>query len=454
MEKVRRGKIVEGTVILVSDEECYVDIGAFADGVVYKDHLSLESIESCHDVVSEGDTLTFKVTDIANDDEEQRILLSRLAVIHHEKRKEFNDFLEENEVFEAKVIKSNKGGLILKKQGVEMFMPMSHIDFKRVQAKDFIGKTLKCTVLENEGRNLVVSRKNVLRQLHKEEKKEELDEMNVGDVLEGSIVRVLDFGAFVRFERVEGLLHKSEISHYRVNDARDVLKKGEKVQVKVISREKNKVGLSAKRLKPSPWDKFAKEHNVGDKVEGKIVKKMANAMLLEIEKEVVGIINKRDYSWDPNHNLAGDVEEGDSLEVKILNMNPKRERMTLSKKHLEYNPWNDVSVKVGEETSGVVKELRENGAIVEVQGVEAFLPIGEIKDEHVSDVKAELTVEDAIKVLVKDLDKKNWKMIVSIKALKQRKEKETFKKFKKDEKQAQKQTLGDLFKDKFKELKD
>jgi len=207
-------------------------------------------------------------------------------------------------------------------------------------------------------------------------------------------------------------------------------------------------------LEPTPWDKYTEEHKVGDEVTGKVVRKMKNAMLLEVAKDVVGMISSRDYSWNPHENLAGMVEVGDEVNVKILSIDVKKRRMSLSKKHLEYNPWADVSVKKGEQISGTVTELQSNGAIVQVQNVNAFLPIGEISSERISQVSDALKLEDVINAIVLDVDKDNWRMKISIKALKDQKERELFEKYKESEEEVKKQTLGDLFKDKFDEFKE
>jgi len=447
----KRGKIVKGTVFMVKDNMCYVDIKAHIDGIIYKEYLTLEDIESCSEVVKEGDELEFKITNI--DEENQQILLSRIPVLQREQRADFDDFATQDEIFEAKVVKTSKHGLILNYSGVELFMPASHIDLEHVEIEDFKGRTLECKVIEHNNRRSVVSRKLVLKQREKQAKKTEFEAIQVGDVLTGKIANVLDFGAFVTIGKNDGLLHRSQISHYRINNAKDALTVGDEIKVEVISKEKGKIGLSAKKLLKTPWQSFAENVKIGDEVEGKVVKKMANAMLLEVEREVVGIMNEKDYSWDPKENLAGEVHEGDTLKVKVLSMDVKKRRMSLSKKHLEYNPWNDVSVKVKEVISGTVKEIQSNGALVEVQGVNAYLPISEISTEHVNDINQAIKVDDVINAIVLELDKRNWHLKISIKALKEKQERDTFNKYKAEEKAVAAPTLGDLFKEKFEDLK-
>ena len=173
-----------------------------------------------------------------------------------------------------------------------------------------------------------------------------------------------------------------------------MVKEGQKVTVKVLEKKNDKLKLSIKALQKTPWDLFAEENKVGDTVTGKIVRKMANGMLIEVAKDVVGMISSREYSWDPRQNLAGTVGVGAMLELQIVSFDPEARKMGLSKKHLEYNPWKDVTVKVDEEVSGVVEELQTRGALVKIQNVQAFLPIGEITTERVQQVSEVLKVED------------------------------------------------------------
>ena len=451
MNNVKVGRVVEGTVFQVNEDVCYVDLGAFADGLVNKDHLSLTPINSCKDVVKEGDVLKFKVSQINYDD--QRIILSRLDMLREENRSKFNAELTTDFRLKAKVTRVNRGGLQLRYKDIELFMPASHVDVKQVNLDDFKDQTLECKVIENDGRKVVVSRKLLLKEDAKIARREALESIKVGDKIEGTVTKLMDFGAFVKIGVVEGLLHRSEISHYQVKNVSDVLTEGDTLTVEVIKKEKNKIGLSVKSMEKTPWEIFEETHKVGDEVEGTIIRKMATGMLVEIEKEVVGIISERDYSWDPRENLAGTVEVGHKLTLKILTLDVPKRRMSLSKKHLEYNPWNDVSVKVNEEVSGQVEALQTNGALVKVQGVKAFLPIGEISSDRVNQISDVLKVDDIIKAIVLDVDKRNWRMKLSIKALKEQKERAIFENYKKDEVEVKKQTLGDLFKDKFDQFK-
>ncbi len=451
MKKVKVGMVVEGKVFYVTDESVYIDIKAFADGVIHKKALTLEEIDSCKDVMKEGDMITAKIRRI--DQDNQQILLSRIDILRDEKRNRFGDAAGKNERIKVKVKLVTKGGLVCMHDGVEMFMPLSQIDIKRIEAADFENQTLECTIIETGYRKIIISRKKILEEDLKVQREEAFKSLKIGQVIEGKVVRVVDFGAFVSIGDIEGLVHISQISHHQVAKVSDVLTQGDIVNVEIIRLDKKRVGLSIKKLLKTPWQLYAEEHKVGDKVIGKIVRKMAKGMLAEVSRDVIGLISSKDYSWDPKTNLAGEVEVGHEIELQILSLDVNSRKMGLSKKHLSYNPWNDVTIKMGEEVSGTVEELQSRGALVKIQGVNAFLPIGEISNQRVEKVADVLKFEEVIKVVVLEVDKREWKMVVSIKQLLDQKQKKEFAEYLKTEEKAKTTTIGDLFGDKLKDLK-
>ncbi|MCK5732485.1 MAG: S1 RNA-binding domain-containing protein, partial [Tenericutes bacterium] len=263
---------------------------------------------------------------------------------------------------------------------------------------------------------------------------------------------ITDFGAFVKIgEHTEGLIHISEISHYRVKNVSDYLEVGQDISVKIIKIKGRRISLSSKVLLETPWDLFVKKYNVGDKVNGTVVRKMQYGMLLEVEKEIVGLLNRFDFSWNPDENLAGETEVGSVIEVKITSINNSKKQFSLSRKHLSYNPWADLKFKRGDLVSAQVLRIEEKAAIVEVEGVEAFLPIGECSVEHINSPSEVVKLEEVIKVEVIDFLPKQWKMVVSIKSIQNKKNREEYDK-NLSENVSSSQSLADLFKD-FKEKK-
>ncbi len=445
---------ITGTVYSVKKNEVTVDIGYVTEGTIYLNELTKKPVESCEEIVKEGDEIEVIVKKV--DDEKGIVLLSRLAIEEAEAFDKLQTYFDEDKIVEAKVLKTNKGGLVLSALGFDrMFMPIGEISVDYISNPDvYVGKTMDVKVIEIKRDRVVVSHKSVEKDQLKEKKQAELEEISKGDILEGKVTKILPYGAFVRFGQVEGLLHISEISHHNVKHVSDVLSEGQTVKVKVIDAKNNKRSLSMKALEKTPWEQFAEAHKVGEEVTGKVVKKMQFGMLVEIEKGVAGIINRYDYSWDPRHNLAGEVNVGDDIKVKILDINPKARKMTLSKKHLEYNPWEDVNVRVGEAVSGEVKELQDRGALVDINGVNAFLPIGEIVDRHITGVAEALKEGEVINASVLKFDKRQWQMVISKKAYDEKQVRDEYKKHLKSEnKEDQSQTLGELFADKLKAFK-
>lgn len=451
-KNVSEGSIVTGTIYEVKDTELIIAIdGVPTEGTLSLEQISKKPILSLKDLYQKGDSIDVQV--IKKDDE--HLILSRLDIERKATFEALQDFFSQDKAFEALVKGANRGGLSLEYEGYELFMPASEVSVTYTSnLADFAGQQLLVKVIEIRRDKIVVSHKLVEKEGEKINKQKELESIQVGDVLEGTVIKILDFGAFVRFQYAEGLVHISQLSHHQVEKVSDVLKEGQKVTVKVIDAEGDKRGLSLKALEPTPWEAFAKNHQEGDKVTGKIIKKMQFGFLVEVAPDVVGMVNKFDYSWDPNYNLAGDVSEGEDIEVQILSIDVKKRRMQLSKKHLEYNPWDDVKVKVGEKVSGEVKALQSHGALVEIQGVNAYLPIGEIKEERLERVADALKEGDVINAIVKKFDARRWSLVISKVAYDEQVVREEYQKYMKTEDtENQSQTLGELFADKFASLK-
>lgn len=451
MNKVKVGMIVEGTVFLVTDETVYLDIQSYADGVIHKKAFALGDIDSCKDYCKVGDVIRAKINRI--DTDIQQILMSRIDILKEENVKSVQDLAKSNERIKALVKGVNNGGLSLTYQGVELFMPASMIDLNMVNPEDFVNKTLECKVIEADQRRITVSRRVILEEDLRNLKTKEYNELKVGQIITGKVTKIAAFGAFVQVGNNEGLIHISQLSHHQTSEVTEVVKEGEEVTAQIISLDKKRIGLSIRALQKTPWVIFGDEHKVGEVVTGKVTRKSGQIIYVEVARDVVGILNSKDYSWDPRENVAGNINVGEELSLQILSMDIEKRRLALSKKHLDYNPWNDVTVSVGEEVSGTVEDLQSNGALIKIQGVKAFLPISEITGERVNQVSDVLKINDVINVVILELDKKMWKMKVSKAQLVDAKQRKEFETYLKTEEKAQSQTLGDLFGDKLKKFK-
>ena len=432
MANLRVGALIRGAeVIRVEDNVAYLGVGAKCDGTIYLDYYTLDkNVKSLKDVLKEGDRIDVEVSKITS----ENVFLSRIGLEEKEKRDKIIRKIMNRHPFEALVTKAVEDGIYLEKDGVKLFCPNNYIDL----AQDFdknslVNTTTKVLFVKTEqderGKTkFIVSRKQVIYNEQRKAKEKEFESINVDDVLEGTVERITDFGAFVKFNTVEGLVHLSEVSHYHIKNASEILEVGQKVTVKVIKKTESKIQLSIKALEKTPWELFLEKHNVGDVIKTRIVKKDANFMLCEAERDVVGILNKSDYSWRRDNNFQGEVEEGDEVELQIIYIDKQKEKMTLSKKHLEYNPWQDVHFSPREVVTGTVERFTNTGAIVKVGNVEAFIPD---RDASSQGKRAEevLKVGDVINAQVIKVDPTKWYLQLSLRSLEEAKEREYVDKF-------------------------
>lgn len=447
------GDIVTGTVVNVGDSEVLVDVGYTCEGVIYKQYIASEKVDSLKDIFKIGDEIKVKITQFKQGDESDSLLLSRLDILKQEKLDAVRDELEINKDVTFKVKRAVKGGLLLDFHGIEAFLPESLISLKDsdVNKEELVGQKIEARVIEidQKGRRerIIVNRKQLLYEQLKSLEKAEFEAIKIDDVVEGTVKRITEYGAFVSLgEYTEGLVHISEVSHLRVNKVEDFLEVGQTVTVKVIKIKGRRISLSIRALQETPWDLFTQQYKVGDQVTGKIVRKMQYGMLVEIAPEIVGLLNRFDYSWNPDENLAGTVEVGQEIELKITSINKSKQQFALSKKHLEYNPWADLKFKKGELVSAEVKRIEEKGAVLEVEGVEAYMPISECSVEHINRVEDALKVNDIVTAQIIDFLPKRWKMTLSMKSIQEKKNREAYES-QLEENVSGNQSLHDLFKD-------
>ena len=433
MANQKIGALVRGAeVVLVKDNEAFISVGDKGEGVIHLDHFTTDkSIQSLKDVLHVGDKID---VEIAGRTPSGTALLSRLGIEEREKRRKIERKIMNRHPFEATVKKVTEDGLILEKDGVRLFCPNNYIDLNSEFDKNTLLNTQTRVVFakseqDEKGRTtFIVSRKQVQYNEERKAREADFERIQVGDELEGPVTKLTEFGAFVSLGHVEGLVHLTEISYYRIKSPAEALNVGDIVKVKVLKKTETKIQLSIKALQKTPWELFLENHKVGDVVEGRIVKKGERFMLLEVEKEVVGILNSADYSWKKDDNFAGTVEEGDMVKVQITYIDKDKERMTLSKKHLEYNPWQDANFKYGDEVTGTIERFNNTGAVVKVGNVEALL---NNRDASTNGKPANEVFKegDIIKARVVKVDPERWYLQLSVRSIEESKEREYVDKF-------------------------
>jgi small subunit ribosomal protein S1 len=334
---INEGEVVRGTVVRVDKDEVLVDIGYKSEGVIPVSELSIRRSVNPADEVRLGDEIDALV--MTKEDSEGRLILSKKRARFEMAWKRIEGAAESGEPVEGSVIEVVKGGLILD-LGVRGFLPASLVDIRRVQNLDeFLGKALRCKVIElNRSRNnVVLSRRAVLEDERKEMRQAILDRLSPGDVVEGTISNIVDFGAFVDLEGIDGLIHISELSWSHVNHPSEVLEIGQTVQVKVldIDRDRQRISLGLKQTQSDPWQQVIDAYRENDVVEGRVTKVVTFGAFVEILPGVEGLVHISELAQHHVENPREIVSQGDLVRVKIIEMDADRRRLSLSLKRVE-----------------------------------------------------------------------------------------------------------------------
>lgn len=368
MTKIYPKDIVKGTVLNVKDDEVFVDIKYRADGIIKKDEMTEKEAEDPKNAFKEGEEIDVYI--IKLDDGEGNVSLSTRRVEGLKNWKKLIEAYENNEIVKALVTDSNTGGLVVKVLGINGFIPSSQITTYFIRHfKQFEGKELdtKIISIDEKKRRVVLSSRII-----QEEKLDSIWNALVPDsIVTGKIVRMVDFGAFVDLGGVDGLIHISDISWDRIEKPSDVLAVGQEVEVKILraNRERNRVSLGLKQLTERPFESFINHNKVGDVVEGEVVNLLDFGAFLKLKEGVEGLVHVSQLSNEHVEKPSDLLNIGDKLEVKILEINPEQQRISLSKKAL-LEPVKQVKEKkeVSEKSNSVERKPRvkkENHAPVE-----------------------------------------------------------------------------------------
>jgi len=334
---INEGEVVHGKVVRVDKDEVLVDIGYKSEGVIPVAELSIRRSVNPEDEVKLGDEVDALV--LTKEDADGRLILSKKRARFEIAWKAIEGAAESGEAVIGKVIEVVKGGLILD-LGVRGFLPASLVDIRRVQDLDeFLGQELRCKVIElNRSRNnVVLSRRAVLEDERKEMRQAILDRLSPGDVVEGQISNIVDFGAFVDLDGMDGLIHISELSWSHVNHPSEVLEIGQDVQVKVldIDRDRQRISLGLKQTQSDPWQQVVDAYNENDVVQGKVTKVVTFGAFVEIMPGVEGLVHISELAQHHVENPREVVSQGDVVNVKIIEVDAERRRLSLSLKRVD-----------------------------------------------------------------------------------------------------------------------
>jgi len=331
------GDVVSGKVVRIDQDEVLVDIGYKSEGVIPSNELSIRKSVDPAEEVELGEEVDALV--LTKEDQEGRLILSKKRARFEKAWRRIEKAADSGEPVEGTVIEVVKGGLILD-LGVRGFLPASLVDIRRVQNLDeFMGQKLECKVIElNRSRNnVVLSRRAVLEEERKEVREQILGRLQPGQVVEGKISNIVDFGAFVDLEGIDGLIHISELSWSHVNHPSEVVSIGDTVRVKVldIDKDRQRISLGLKQTQEDPWQRVLNEYKEGDVVDGKVTKIVAFGAFVQILPGVEGLVHISELAQHHVESPAEVVRPGDELKVKILEVDDSRRRLSLSVKRVE-----------------------------------------------------------------------------------------------------------------------
>ncbi len=336
------GDVIKGIIISLSKNEIRIDIEGYKTGVVRGRELFAEAVEYAGLAVSQEVEAT--VIDLEN--EMGEVELSFRYAGQQKAWEVLRKLMESGELVDAKIMEANKGGLLASVNHVNGFLPVSQLspdNYPRVSGgdkikileklKSFVGTTMKVKVIDVNEREekLIVSEKSVWE----EAQKGVLDKYKLGDVVEGAITAIADFGVFVKFDNLEGLVHISEIAWQRIDHPRDLVKVGEVVKAEIIGIEGSKIFLSMKKLIQDPWKAVTEKYKIGDKVEGKVLKINPFGFFVELDKDIHGLAHISELSKKPVKNVSDIAKIGDTMTFKIVSIEPEQHRLGLSLKALE-----------------------------------------------------------------------------------------------------------------------
>ena len=326
------GDIVEGEVVRIDKDEVLVDIGYKSEGLIPSNELSIRKGADPKDIVELGQHMEALV--LQKEDADGRLILSAKRAAFERAWKRIEESYNEQRTVEGPVIEVVKGGLIID-IGLRGFLPASLVDIRRVRnLESFIGQRLECKVIElNRTRNnVVLSRRAVLEEERKEEREKILTSLQEGDVVEGTVSNLVDFGAFVDLEGIDGLIHISELSWNHVDHPSEVVEVGEDVKVKVleVDRDRERISLGLKQTRKDPWQEVVESVEVGAQIQGRVTKLVSFGAFVEVAEGVEGLIHISELAEHHVETPDEIVRSGDEVDARIIDVDARRRRLSLS----------------------------------------------------------------------------------------------------------------------------
>ena len=408
--------VVKGTIVRVNERDVFVDIGFKSEGIISK-----SEFKNYVPVIGEE----VDVFIISFEDRKGNLILSREKAEFMLKWDDLRNKYDNSEIISGRIVRRIKGGMIVDLDPVQGFLPGSQIDIKPITNFDeYVGMESDFKIVKfNELRqNIVLSRKEILANDLDDKRKEIMEKLKVGDILDGTVKNITDFGAFIDLGGIDGLLHITDITWGRINHPSEKISIGDDLQVKIIDYDPEtvRVSLGLKQLQKEPWDGIDNKYPIGSMVKGKVVNMMKYGAFVELEEGVEGLVHVSEMSWTRHIKHPTDLFKiGDSIEAKVLTVESSDKKISLGIKQLQDNPWDKIEEKYEVDSihEGIVKNLTQYGAFVQLEeGVDGLVHISDMSwTEIVKHPKDILNKGDKVKIKILDLSNQEHRLSLGIK---------------------------------------
>lgn len=416
------GELVEGRVVGISDRGILVDFGYKSEGILPVEELTGPDGEL---TVKVGDPVEVVLKSIHPGDSPP--MLSRSDALARKAWGDIEKAYNAEETVKGIIIDKTKGGLRVDLNGIEAFLPGSQIDSRPIRSLDsYKGQEIEARVIKFSRRrnNIVLSRKILTDAVINEQKAETLGQIEIGDVVEGIVKNLTEYGAFIDIGGIDGLLHVTDMAWGRIQNPGELFKVGDTVQVKVLKldREKEKISLGYKQLLPDPWSTVAEVYHVNAVLKGKISSVAEYGVFVELEAGVEGLVHISEISWAKRaQNPKKMFKRGDEVDVQVLGVDTEDKRISLGMKQLQENPWENVENRypVGTKVRGKVRNLTEFGAFVELEeGIDGLVHVSDISwAKKIKHPKEVLKKDQEVDAVVVNIDKHTQRLSLSMKDL-------------------------------------
>jgi small subunit ribosomal protein S1 len=418
IKELKDGAVVKGKVVEIGKREVVIDIGFKAEGIVLKDEFFPA------DVPAVGSEVDLYIENVEDDDGKLVVSYNRAKKMMGWKQLAENH--DEKDIVEGVVSRKVKGGFMVSVFGCDGFLPGSLSTFINVPDDQVIGQKFRFQIvkLSKQKQNFIVSRKDALR-LEREDLRNKLwEEMKVGEVRKGRVKGITDFGAFVDLGGVDGLVHIGDMSWKKINHPSELVSLNDEISVMIlnIEKESKKVSLGMKQLTPDPWSDIENKFPAATTVKGKVVNILNYGVFVELERGIEGLVHVSELTWGSSKiNIADMFKIGDEIEVKIINVDTKNRKISLSVKQLARDPWTDMpeGIEINGRATGKVIGFAQDAAIVELtQGIEGVVYNKDLSwTKRVSRPQEILKKNQEHEFMVLEIEKDNRRVVLGLKQL-------------------------------------